>query len=77
VIVQRHLCPYVDLTDERCAAVHTLINLKEAFRLCAGEHESCSVYHQIRLFEQRGGPDRLAAANLTRDESLTFIARSA
>jgi hypothetical protein len=46
--VPRYLCPYLDRRDERCAHLLTLTNLREAFRLCAGDHEVCSVYHRIR-----------------------------
>lgn len=46
-------CPYLDRRDARCADLLTLTNLREAFRLCAGDHECCSVYHQIRLADVR------------------------
>jgi len=47
------LCPYVDARDARCAQRWTLINLPTAFRLCVGNYEACTVYHQIRLAELR------------------------
>jgi hypothetical protein len=47
----RHLCPYMDRHDGRCAGHLTLTNLREAFRLCAGDHEACSNYHRIHRAE--------------------------
>ena len=47
------LCPYLDRRDTRCAYPLTMTNLREAFRLCAGSYEVCSVYHQIRLAQLR------------------------
>lgn len=44
----RPLCPYLERRDARCASLLTLTNLCEAFRLCAGNHESCTTYQQIR-----------------------------
>jgi hypothetical protein len=52
-----HLCPYLDRRDARCSGLLTLMNLNEAFRLCAGNHELCTVYHQIRaadVLRERG-----------------------
>ncbi len=48
---QLFLCPYLDRCDTRCANRFTMINLPEAFRLCAGSFDACGVYHQIRLSE--------------------------
>jgi len=45
------LCPYLDRCDARCANRFTMVNLPEAFRLCAGNFEACGIYHQIRLSE--------------------------
>ncbi len=53
----RGLCPYLDRRDARCAALFTLMNIREAFRLCAGDHESCTVYRQIRRAEMRSEPE--------------------
>jgi hypothetical protein len=39
----------------------TLTNLSEAFRLCAGDHELCTVYHQIRMANLRNERELLAA----------------
>jgi hypothetical protein len=49
----RLLCPYLDRRDARCADLLTLTNLQQAFRLCAGDHESCTIYHQIRFSDMR------------------------
>ena len=59
----RCLCPYLDRRDSRCAAMLTLTRLAEAFRLCAGDHECCSVYHQIRWgdLQVAGEPDACGA----------------
>ncbi len=57
----RHLCPYLDRRDGRCADLHTLVNLREAFRLCAGDHEACPTYHQIRLSDLYVGRARRLA----------------
>jgi hypothetical protein len=58
------MCPYLDRRDARCAGLLTLTNLREAFRLCAGDHESCRTYHDIRvgdLRRERDFSDRLVA----------------
>ena len=55
------MCPYLDRRDVRCAGLLTLTNLREAFRLCAGNHDFCSVYHQIRLDDVRRRRERLVA----------------
>jgi hypothetical protein len=57
------LCPYLDRRDTRCSAMLTMKKLHEAFRLCAGDHECCSVYHQIRCddLEIQSAPMRLSA----------------
>ncbi len=47
------MCPYLDRRDARCAGLLTLTNLREAFRLCAGDHECGTIYHQIRLADIR------------------------
>jgi len=49
----QHLCPYLERRDARCQALLTLTNLREAFRRCAGDHESCNIYHDIRLADLR------------------------
>lgn len=49
----RPLCPYLDRRDTRCASLLTLTHLQEAFRLCAGNHEFCTIYHQIRTEDLR------------------------
>jgi len=37
--------------DARCAQRLTMLNLPTAFKLCVGNYEACSIYHQIRLAE--------------------------
>lgn len=54
----RHVCPYLDRRDGRCAGLLTLTNLREAFRLCAGDHECCTTYHQIRTGDIRAARER-------------------
>ncbi len=49
------LCPYLERRDMRCGGTMTLVNLPEAFRLCAGDHERCTVYHQIRQSDRYHG----------------------
>ena len=44
-------CPYLDRRDVRCARLLTLSDLSETFRRCAGDYESCTVYHRIRTDE--------------------------
>jgi len=56
----RLTCPYLERRDPRCAALLTLMNLREAFRLCAGDHESCTVYYQIGLEDRRSESKLLA-----------------
>ncbi|HSA25259.1 MAG TPA: hypothetical protein P5159_01910 [Phycisphaerae bacterium] len=63
VIKPGFLCPFVDRRDARCANLLTMTNLKEAFRLCAGNHEACRVYHQIRLAELRRDTQLLVACS--------------
>lgn len=43
------VCPFVDLGDARCAARLTLLNLRETFQFCAGQHSLCTIYQQITL----------------------------
>jgi hypothetical protein len=38
----------------------TLTRLREAFRLCAGDHECCSIYHQIRWDDLQAQPPPIA-----------------
>ena len=57
----RFLCPYLDRRDARCADLLTLMNIREAFRLCAGDHESCTIFHQIRRAEARADSELLVA----------------
>ena len=56
------MCPYLDRRDPRCADLLTLTNLREAFRLCAGNHEFCTVYHQIRMDDRRQQREELLVA---------------
>jgi hypothetical protein len=56
------MCPYLDRRDDRCAELLTLTNLREAFRLCAGNHEFCTLYYEIRLDDRREHRAELLAA---------------
>ncbi len=55
----RPMCPYLDRRDARCADLLTLTNLRHAFRLCAGNHDFCTIYYQIRLDDLRQKQDEL------------------
>ncbi len=61
MIPPRPICPYLDRRDARCAGLFTLTNLREAFRLCAANHDFCTVYHQIRLDDLRRQREQLVA----------------
>jgi hypothetical protein len=56
------LCPYLERRDARCAGMLTLTNLRAALAQCAGEHEYCAVYHQIRLADRPRERARAAVA---------------
>jgi hypothetical protein len=49
VITPEQVCPFLDRQDMRCAKRMTMLNLEQAFRLCAGNYESCIYYYEIRL----------------------------
>jgi len=64
-------CPFLNLSDSRCAEQLCLTHLADAFQYCFGRHHNCSLYHQ--LLGQRAGrrlgrserlpvPDEAAAA---------------
>jgi hypothetical protein len=57
----RPMCPFLDRRDARCADRLTLTNLRQAFRLCAGNHDFCTNYHQIRMDDLRREQERLVA----------------
>ncbi len=57
------VCPFLDRREEQCAGFLTMTNLREAFRRCASDHESCTVYHTIRLNDERHEQRLLAACS--------------
>ncbi len=46
------LCPFIERRDARCGERLTLERLGEAFKLCAGRHGACPIYHDLH-FEDR------------------------
>ena len=53
MITLERVCPFLDRQDMRCAKRMTMLNLEQAYRLCAGNYESCTYYYQIRLEQPR------------------------
>ena len=41
------MCPFVDKSDDRCAAHMTLRNVLQAFLHCADRYSDCPVYSQM------------------------------
>ena len=41
------ICPFMDLTDPRCADHFNLVNLTAAFSHCVGRYQSCPVYQTM------------------------------
>lgn len=61
MITSERECPFLDRQDMRCAKRVTMLNLDQAYRLCAGNYESCIYYYQLRVERSRIGRGALVA----------------
>jgi hypothetical protein len=63
-----HHCPFLNRSDERCAAHFSLNGMTEAFEQCFDQYAACAVYREL-LLERR--VRRAEAAILLRPGQVT------